>query len=356
MDDAPLLEGISSRTVDTPRLRTHILAGGAEDGVPVLFIHGNISSSRYFEETMITLPDRYRAIAPDLRGFGGSEAKPVDATRGLRDFSDDLYALTTALGLERGIHLVGWSMGGGVAMQYAMDHPGAVATLALISPLSPYGFGGTRDEQGTPCWPDYAGSGGGTASPEFVKRLAEGDRSADDPNSPRNVMNSFFFKDTSRITPEREEVFLSEVLRSKVGDDNYPGDATASQNWPNVAPGTRGVNNAMSLKYCNLSAFAGMNPKPDVLWVHGTDDQVISDTSFFDFGYLGQLEVVPGWPGTEVYPPQPMVSQIRSVLESYHHNGGSYQEEIISGCGHSPHVERPETLSQMLLDFLDEHE
>jgi pimeloyl-ACP methyl ester carboxylesterase len=109
----------------------------------------------------------------------------LDATRGLGDFSDDLYALAVTLGLrERTIHLVGWSMGGMVAIRYTMDHPDTVASLTLVNPMSPYGFGGTKDALGTPCWPDYAGSGGGTTNPEFVRRLKEGDRSEQDPNSP----------------------------------------------------------------------------------------------------------------------------------------------------------------------------
>ncbi len=48
-----------------------------------------------------------------------------------------------------------------MALQYAIDHPAAVASVVLESAMSPFGFGGTRDVAGTPCWPDYAGSGGG---------------------------------------------------------------------------------------------------------------------------------------------------------------------------------------------------
>jgi hypothetical protein len=82
-----------------------------------------------------------------------------------------------------------------------------------------------------------------------------------------------------------------------------------SPNWPGVAPGSRGVNNALSPKYCDLSGFAAIDPKPPVLWIRGPDDQVVSDTSTFDFGHLGKLGVVPGWPGDGVYPPQPMLAQ-----------------------------------------------
>lgn len=358
MADPTLLEGVAANTVDTPRLRTRLLSGGAEEGAPVFFIHGNASSSRFFEETLAALPGEagYQGFAPDLRGFGGSETKPVDATRGLADFSDDLYALTGVLGLEdRRIHLVGWSVGGAVAMRYAMDQPDGVASLTLINPMSPYGFGGTRDASGTPCWTDYAGSGGGTVNPEFVRRLREGDRSEEDPNSPRNVMNAVYFKPPFGVPKEREEVLLSSMLSTKVVEGNYPGDATPSNNWPNVAPGARGMNNAISPKYCDLRGFAKVDPRPPVLWIRGADDPLVSDTSLLDFGYLGQIGVAPGWPGEEVYPPQPMVSQTRAVLDAYVQNGGSYREAVIEDCGHSPHVEKPEEFRQTLFSFLEEH-
>jgi pimeloyl-ACP methyl ester carboxylesterase len=354
MDGTDLLEGVRFETVSTPRLDTHVLTGGPEDGVPVLFVHGNASSSRFFEETLAALPARYRGLAADLRGFGDSETKPLDATRGLGDFSDDLHALVETLGLEE-VHLVGWSAGGSAAMRYTMDHPSGVASLVLVDPMSPYGFGGTKDIAGTPCWPDYTGSGGGTANPEFVSRLEAKDRTEGDPNSPRNVMNSFYFKPPFRAAPEREEVFLSSILSTRTGDDNYPGDMTVSDNWPGVAPGERGMNNAISPKYCNLEDFALVEPGPPVLWVRGDADAIVSDTSLLDFGYLGQLDAVTGWPGEEVYPPQPMVSQIRAVLDAYEARGGRYSEEVIPDCGHTPHVEKPEEFRRILFGFLDEH-
>jgi len=345
----PLLDGLQSSVVPTARLQTHIITGGSATGEPVIFVHGNVSAARFFEEAMVALPTHFRSIAPDLRGYGRSETAPLDATRGLRDFSDDLRSLVQALELRRP-HFVGWSLGGDIVLQYAIDHPADVASITLIAPGSPYGFGGTRDLQGTPTSPDFAGSGGGTANPEFVRRLAAGDRSADEQVSPRNVMNGAYFRPPFRSP--REDIFVDELLTTVCGDDNYPGNAVQVNSWPGVGPGTGGVNNALSPKYCNLSAFATIGTQPPVLWIRGDSDVIVSDTSLFDIGYLGQLGVVPGWPGAEAYPPQPMVGQMRAVLDQYRANGGQYQEVVLTECGHSPHVEQPAAFQAAFLRFL----
>jgi pimeloyl-ACP methyl ester carboxylesterase len=235
-------------------------------------------------------------------------------------------------------------------MQFALDYPQLVASMTWISPVSPYGFGGTKGVDGTPCYADFAGSGGGVVNPEFVRRIMEGDRSADDPNSPRNVINAFYYK--GGFKADREEAFLDAALLEKMGNDRYPGDMTPSENWPNVAPGKWGPINATSPRFFNTSGLAEQEIKPPVLWVRGDGDQIVSDTSFFDFGTLGQMGFVPGWPGDDVYPPQPMVSQTRAVLEHYRANGGSFTELVLD-AGHSPHIERPGAFVAALVSFLE---
>jgi pimeloyl-ACP methyl ester carboxylesterase len=54
----------------------------------------------------------------------------------VRDFSDDLAALLDALDLDA-VHVAGHSMGGGVALQLAIDHPPRVRSLVLVAPMSP---------------------------------------------------------------------------------------------------------------------------------------------------------------------------------------------------------------------------
>lgn len=344
-----LLPGVRSRTTATDRLRMHHIESGPEDGIPVVLVHGNLATGRFYEHLLSGAPERYRFIAPDMRGFGDTERLPIDATRGLRDWADDIYSLVRALGIDRTVHLAGWSTGGAAVANYAVDRP--VASLTLIDPVSPYGFGGVRAD-GTPCWPDYAGSGGGTGNPDFTSRLAARDRSTESPFSPRNVMNSSYWSPRHREPAEREDLLVDEILKSATGDDGYPGDFTPSENWPGVAPGSRGILNALSPKYCSWSDIVGVDPKPPILWTHGTDDIVVADGSAWEMGSLGKAGQIPGWPGEEVFPPQPMVSQIRAVLDRYAQAGGRVETELFEGSGHGPLFDAAKRWSVVFFGFL----
>jgi pimeloyl-ACP methyl ester carboxylesterase len=339
--------------VDTPRLQMHVLFSGSDDGTPVLFIHGNASSATYWEEIMLKLPEGFRGIAPDLRGYGDTEDKLIDATDGLGDFVNDLLGLLDSLNFEK-THVVGHSMGGAIIFGLLPAAGDRILSATLVSPGSPFGFGGTKGVDGQPCYDDFAGSGGGVVNPEFPKLMAAGDRSTDNPQaSPRVVMNSFYWKPPFR--PAREEELLSSLMSEKVGEQKYPGDFVASANWPNVAPGNFGPINALSPKYVGdtVERFLASLHKPHVLWVRGDSDLIVSDNSFFDFGTLGKLGYVPGWPGEEVYPPQPMVGQTRYVLEQYKANGGSYEEVVIAEAGHTPYIEKPEEFMEAFTKVLE---
>ncbi|MGY1695116.1 alpha/beta fold hydrolase [Geodermatophilus sp. SYSU D00814] len=354
-----LLPGVTATRVPTARLVQNVLHPEGTDpagpGEAVLFVHGNVSSALFWQPTLRTLHEtgRHRALAVDLRGYGDTDPLPIDAGRGVRDWSDDLAALVDALGLDR-VHLVGWSMGAGVVLQHLLDAPSRVASVTLVAPVSPFGFGGTAGPEGRRLGVDGAGSGGGAANPEFVAALAAGDRSDAAPTSPRSILRAFYVAPGSLpLDPALEDVFVAAMLSTRTGEDHYPGDAVASDTWPGTAPGRRGVLNTMAPTVFDVSGIVDSPVRPPVLWVRGDADAIVSDTSAFDLAFLGQLGAVPGWPGAEVCPPQPMVTQTRAVLDRYAAAGGAYREVVLPGVGHSPHVERPHEFAVALLEHLD---
>ncbi|OQY24093.1 MAG: alpha/beta hydrolase [Anaerolineaceae bacterium 4572_32.1] len=337
----PTLEGITAKTITTRRMTTRVLFSGPEGGIPVLFLHGNVSSATWWEETMAALPDGYRGIAPDQRGFGEADPKAkIDATRGMGDLADDALALLDHLGIEQ-THVVGNSLGGMVVWRMMIDYPKRILTVTLADPGSPYGFGATRDVDGTPTTPDLAGSGGGLSNPELIRRLQDGDRGMESQFSPRAVLRALLVKPP--FVPPREEELLSSMLATHIGEQDVPGDSVPSPNWPHMAPGLWGATNATSPKYAgDVSKIYDGRITVPVLWVRGSHDLAVSDTAASDPGYLGRLGLLPGWPGEEAYPPQPMVGQTRAVLEKYAAAGGSYREVVIQDAGHVPFIEKPD--------------
>jgi pimeloyl-ACP methyl ester carboxylesterase len=327
----------------------------AGSGEAVLFVHGNVSSALFWQPQLLALAQtrRHRVLAVDLRGYGDTDPLPIDATRGARDWADDLAALVEALGLDR-VHLVGWSMGAGVVLQFLLDAPERVSSVALVSPISPYGFGGTVGADGVAVHADGTGSGGGAANPDFVAALAAGDTGVDNPMGPRAVLRQFYVAPGSLpLDPQLEDVFVASMISTRTGVDHYPGDAVTVDAWPGLAPGTRGVLNTMSPTVFDVSGIVELPGKPPVLWVRGDADQIVSDASVFDLAFLGSVGALPGWPGADRFAPQPMVTQTRSVLDRYAASGGAYREVVLPGVGHSPHVERPQEFAVALLEHLD---
>src|SRR5690349_15588330 len=77
-----MLPVMEAKKVTARGISQQILTSGPADGTPVLLIHGNCSSAAFWEPLTRHLPPNLRLIAPDLRGYGGTETAPVDATRG----------------------------------------------------------------------------------------------------------------------------------------------------------------------------------------------------------------------------------------------------------------------------------
>lgn len=99
-------------------------------GSPVLLVHGFPLDHRMWAEQIDLLATRYRVIAPDLRGFGGSYGAAGTTT--MARFADDLRLVLDQIGVDEPVAFCGLSMGGYVAFEFWRRHAVRVRSLVLL--------------------------------------------------------------------------------------------------------------------------------------------------------------------------------------------------------------------------------
>jgi pimeloyl-ACP methyl ester carboxylesterase len=125
-----------------PRLNTNGIVTYFEDSAPtgasrppVVLIHGHSVDLRLWDEQLPALTAAgYRVIRYDVRGHGRSTAPPTGYT--WENYAADLADLLDQLGVDAA-HIVGLSMGGGIALQYVLDFPARVVSLTLVDSALP---------------------------------------------------------------------------------------------------------------------------------------------------------------------------------------------------------------------------
>ena len=146
-------------------------------GPPVILVHGLSDDLTLWMPLTPELSRCYRTIAIDVRGHGHT-SKP-DMSYSIKLFSEDLSGLVEKLKISQA-HMTGFSMGGSIAQQFALNHPEKVRSLVLLSAFSYVdsglrniliGFRNSITEGGLPAFFDEAVKL--TVTPEFASANSE---------------------------------------------------------------------------------------------------------------------------------------------------------------------------------------
>lgn len=129
--------------IAVPGMRLSGLAWGEPDAAPLVLIHGWLDNAASFALLAPRLAERFHVIALDLPGHGHSEHLAPSAIYTHQDYARAVLAAVDTLALPR-FHLLGHSLGAGVATMVAVAAPERVRSLALIEGLGPLGDDGSR--------------------------------------------------------------------------------------------------------------------------------------------------------------------------------------------------------------------
>lgn len=119
-----------AKSVDADGIIWPYLEGGPAEGEVVVMVHGFGGDKDNWPLYARHFTKRYRVVAPDLPGFGQNVRDPA-LNYGVDAQSERLHAFVAALGIET-FHLAGNSMGGFIALNYALNYPQQLKTLTLI--------------------------------------------------------------------------------------------------------------------------------------------------------------------------------------------------------------------------------
>lgn len=268
----------------------------------LLLIHGNMTSSKHWDLLMDVFDNEYTVYAVDMRGFG--ESTYINTFNSLSELSEDINDLCRILKL-RDLVVIGWSTGGGVAMELAAAHPEKVKRLILMESVGTKGYPILRkNEKGQPVSGEY---------------LVTKEEIASDPVKVLPILNAY--------ASENKEM-LKAVWNAVIYNNNKPEDDKYDEYCDDMLTQKNLVDIDYSLVHFNISSeFNGIK--------EGT-------------GAAGRIKcpVLILWGKNDLVVPEYMALDIKKDI--------GYNAKLIylENSGHSPIIDNIEQLLEKIYDFI----
>ncbi len=269
----------------------------------LLLIHGNMTSSKHWQPVLEAMPEGYRMIAVDLRGFGISTYNtPVNS---LMDFAEDIKEFVDLLGLTN-FAIAGWSTGGGVAMEFVANYPGYANKLILLASVGYTGYPIYRKD-----------ASGQVIIGDLLKTKEE---IAADPVQVIPILHAYANKDKET---------LKLVWNSLIYTHNQPDEATYDEYIDDMLTQRNLVDVDYALAHFNMSH----------------EHNGVSEGS----GRIDRIDIptLVLWGKRDLVVPEYMATTTTAAI------GENAQLVYLENSGHSPLIDDLDTLIQTWLEFLE---
>ncbi|MFW5873399.1 MAG: alpha/beta fold hydrolase [Bacillota bacterium] len=271
-------------------------------GEKLVLIHGNMTSSKHWDILMENLPENYHLLAPDMRGFGKSSYN--NRFDSLEDLALDLIDLLEQKNFNN-FNLIGWSTGGGVAMEIAAKLPDQVKKLILLESVSTRGYPiFKKDENGQPIPDELLKTKEEIASdPVQVLPVLTAQKN-NDKETMRQIWNSLIYTD-NQPDEEKYEEYLEDMMtqRNLIDVDYALANFNLSDQHNGLQPGN---NKAEEIEVPTLI-------------LQGDQDKVVT------------------------------MDMAKTIKEDI---GDNADIQILKNCGHSPLIDDINQLVEAITDFL----
>ncbi|MGD9887100.1 MAG: alpha/beta fold hydrolase [Bacilli bacterium] len=269
--------------------------------IPLVLIHGNLSSSLYFLPLLKRLPQNVSAYAFDLRGFGDSTYhQPITS---LKSLAEDLILAFKALKIKKA-HILGWSLGGGVAMELAAMVPEFVDKLILLA---------STTHKGYPIFKKNAG-----LQPLVGEIYASASEMASDPLQVKPVIDAINHHNSGFLTYIYDLTIYSNRKPSPEENDLYISETMKQRNLSDVDYALATFNMSDAPNFYRQGDHSIEKIMAKTLHIWGSLDKTVFE------------------------------SMVMDNVQAIKHSTFLKWDD----CGHSPLVDKPDELAKAVLDFI----